>query len=84
MMVPAKLSCPQGWTLQYHGYLSAEYAGDHAADFICVDSDPEFFEGLRQVNSDGHLIYPVQAYCGVLPCPNYKNGQYISCAVCTL
>lgn len=84
MMVPAKLSCPQGWTLQYHGYLSAAYYSEQPTDYICVDSDPEFFEGLRQVNSDGHLLYPVRSYCGALPCPNYKSGQYLSCAVCTL
>lgn len=84
MMVPAKLSCPQGWILQYHGYLSSGHAGDHASDYICVDSDPEFFEGSRKVNSDGHQLYPVRSYCGALPCPYYKSAQYISCAICTL
>lgn len=84
MMVPAKLSCPQEWTLQYHGYLGAAYYADHASDYICVDSDPEYFEGLRQVNSDGRLIYPVKAYCGALPCPKYKQNQYLPCAICTL
>lgn len=84
MMVPAKLSCPQGWTLQYHGYLGAAYYSQHATQFICVHSDPEYLEGLRQVNSGGYLIYPVRVYCGALPCPKYKQDQYLSCAVCTL
>lgn len=84
MMVPAKLSCPQGWTLQYHGYLGAGSYSDHASEYICVDSNPEYFEGLRQVNSDDHLIYPVKAYCGALPCPKYKQSQYLPCAICTL
>ena len=28
MMVPAKLTCPQNWTLQYHGYQGADHFGD--------------------------------------------------------
>ena len=28
MMVTAKLTCPQNWTLQYHGYLGAGHFGD--------------------------------------------------------
>ena len=84
MMIPAKNTCPQDWTLQYHGYLSASYSSGKSTDYICVDNDPEFFEGLRQVNSDGHGLYPVKAYCGSLPCPNYKQSQYLSCAVCSL
>lgn len=83
MMIPAKQSCPQNWTLQYHGYLSAPHYNYYSSEYICIDNDPEFFEGLRQVNSAGHELYPVRAYCGSLPCPNYKSGQYIACAVCT-
>ncbi|XP_078320163.1 uncharacterized protein LOC144621234 [Crassostrea virginica] len=83
MMVPAKLTCPQNWTLQYHGYLGAGYHRDHASEFICIDSDPEYFEGLRLVNSNGPLIYPVRMDCGSLPCPKYKQYQFVSCAVCT-
>lgn len=83
MMIPAKLDCPQNWTLQYHGYLGASYYSDRGTEFICVDSEPEYFEGLRQVDNDGLLIYPVQMRCGVLPCPKYKSGQYLSCVVCT-
>lgn len=84
IMIPAKNTCPQGWTLQYHGYLGTSYYSAHATEFICVDSDPEYFEGTRQVNSGWHEILPVKAYCGSLPCPKYKQDQYLSCAVCTL
>ena len=84
MMIPAKNTCPQGWTLQYHGYLSASYDSAKSSDFICIDNDPDFFEGSRKVNSGGHDLYPVKAICGSLPCPNYKLYQYLSCAVCSL
>jgi hypothetical protein len=83
MMIPAKLSCPSGWTLQYHGYLSANYAGYQATEYICVESDPEYFEGSRD-NLNGHRLYPVTAVCGSLPCPPYTSGQKIACAICTL
>lgn len=84
IMVPAKKSCPQNQTLQYNGYLGAGYYGEQPTEYICVDRDPENFEGMRLVNSDGLLIYPVQAVCGSLPCPNYTQSQYLSCAVCTM
>ena len=83
MMIPAKLTCPQNWTLQYHGYLGAGHYADQATEFICIDNDPEYFERSRQLNSDGLLIYPVRMECGSLPCPKYKNGQYMPCAVCS-
>ena len=63
IMVPAKLTCPQNWTLQYHGYLGAGHYADQASEFICIDSDAEYFEGLRQHNNNGLLIYPVQTRC---------------------
>ena len=84
MMVPAKLTCPQNWTLQYHGYLGSSYYDHKASEFICIDSDPEYFEGLRLLNSDGLLIYPVRMSCGSLPCPRYKQDQYLPCAVCAI
>ncbi|XP_061183758.1 uncharacterized protein LOC133191974 [Saccostrea echinata] len=84
MMVPAKLSCPKEWTLQYHGYLSSNYYGGKGTEYICVDSEPEYFEGLRQVNNDGLDLYPVHARCGSLPCPPYKEGQEVACAICTI
>ena len=83
MMVPAKLTCPQNWTLQYHGYLGAGHYADQASEFICIHSDPEYIEGSRQLNGEGLLIYPVQTGCNSLPCPKYKSGRYTPCAVCT-
>ena len=83
MMVPAKLTCPQNWTLQYHGYLGAGYFRDQASEFICIDNDPEYFEGFRGLNSDRLLIYPVDSEWGSLPCPKNKEGRHLLCAVCT-
>ncbi|XP_056002554.1 uncharacterized protein LOC125662616 isoform X2 [Ostrea edulis] len=87
LMIPAKTTCPSGWTMQYHGYLVTdnEDSGWHATDFICLHGDPEYLtEGARQHDLDGHILYPVTAVCGSLPCPPYKSGQYITCVVCSL
>ncbi|XP_048750851.2 short-chain collagen C4-like [Ostrea edulis] len=83
LMIPAKLTCPQNWKLQYSGFMAAERYDYFASDFICVDLNPEYIEGTRAVNADGRLIHPVKARCGSLPCPPYKDKQYVSCVVCT-
>ena len=33
---------------------------DQASEFICIDSDPDYIEGSRQLNNNGLLIYPWQ------------------------
>ena len=39
-MVPAKYSCPTGWTREYFSYLMAEHThtGHHRSQFTCVDT----------------------------------------------
>ena len=72
MMVPAKLTCPQNWTLQYHSYLGASYYLDQASEFICIDNDPEYIEGSRQLNNNGLLIYPWQIEWKLLALPKIQ------------
>ena len=73
--------------MQYTGFLVSNNAGDgwQVFDYVCLHNDAEYLtEGARRHDDNGHILYPVQAVCGSLPCPPYKNGQYITCAVCTL
>lgn len=87
LMIPAKNMCPSGWNMQYHGFLVTDNddSGWYAFDFVCLHEDSEYLtEGARQHDQNGHILYPVTAVCGSLPCPPYRNGQYITCAVCTL
>ena len=87
IMIPAKTTCPSGWTVQYTGFLVSAYFGSssYAFDYICLHNDAEYMtEGARRHNDNGHILYPVQATCDPLPCPPYKNGQYITCVVCSL
>ena len=86
IMIPAKTTCPTGWTVQYSGVLTADANWpDHTGrEFLCVDGNPEYMtEGARMKDYNGHLFFPVRAVCGSLPCPPYSNQQLVSCAVCS-
>ena len=83
-MVPAKYTCPTGWTREYYGYLMAEYytGPHHRTQYTCVDT------ALKPVISssasyNGFLFYFVEGRCGPLPCPPYDSHKELSCAVCT-
>ncbi|XP_066285831.1 uncharacterized protein [Branchiostoma lanceolatum] len=82
LMIPARLSCPSGWTREYKGYLMTEHYSHYRSEFVCMDEDPET-RPAGQGNANGALFYPVQAACGSLPCPNYVQGRELTCVVCT-
>lgn len=87
IMIPAKSTCPTGWNMQYNGYLvsNSNDANRHPYDYVCLHNDAEYLtEGSRQHAMYSHDFFPVKAACGSLPCPPYKNAQYITCVVCTL
>jgi len=83
-MIPAKYTCPTGWTTQYFGYLMTSFYGrDHKqSQFSCVDHRLTAAIGSSH-NHNGFLFYPVEGACGSLPCPPYSNNKELSCAVCT-
>jgi len=83
-MVPAKYTCPTGWTREYYGYLMAEYNGDnrHRTQYTCFDTALKPVPG-SSANNNGLVFYFVEGRCGSLPCPPYDNAKELSCAVCT-
>jgi hypothetical protein len=82
-MVPGTSVCPDSYTLQYNGYLMAgRYAHPAATDYICVDGNPETID-RSYANTNGFLLYFVQAQCGSLSCGPYVQNREITCAVCT-
>lgn len=84
LMVPAKLTCPAGWNLEYKGYLMAtHYTHATAHDFVCVDANPEI--AGASTNSNGSLWYPTEVECGSLPCQagGYVQDRELTCAVCS-
>ena len=83
-MVPAKYTCPSGWTREYYGYLMSSYSGSdrHRTQYTCMDTALEPVIGTS-ADHDELLFYFVEGRCGILPCPPYDNTNELSCAVCT-
>ena len=84
LMIPAKLTCPTGWTEEYHGYLMSEYH-HHASPstFECIDSNAETIPGSTSADDNGGLFYHVLAQCNGLACPPYDDTKELTCVVCT-
>ena len=73
-MIPAKTVCPTSWTVEYVGYLMADYhLHKRNAVYECVDQDPESIYG-SSTNINGALFYFVKTTCTGLPCPPYVNN----------
>ena len=81
-MVPAKFTCPTGWTREYFGYLMSEQYKHHRSQFSCVDHSLTSVIGSRH-DYNGFLFSTVEGICGSLPCPPYTQDKELSCAVCT-
>ena len=81
-MVPAKYTCPTGWTREYYGYLMSENYKYPRSQFTCVDTAFKPVTG-SSADHNGLLFYFVEGRCGSLPCPPYDNTKELSCAVCT-
>ncbi|KAG1684939.1 hypothetical protein GQR58_009279 [Nymphon striatum] len=82
IMIPAMTSCPQGWSLEYKGYLMAPNYKQRRMNYACVDEAPE--PNKSGVNTAGGLWWqPVEIVCGAIPCPQYVNGHEVSCVVCS-
>ena len=83
--IPAKPSCPSGWTREYFGYMMSSYYG-HAqqVDPVCVDHSPDIVPG-SQGNQNGILLYFMRVICrpNSIPCGRYKSNLAITCAVCS-
>ena len=83
VMVPARTQCPDGWTLEYPGYIVSQTSGQqrHRSNYICWDEAPEVAVGGTQ--QDQAVIYPVEVKCGSLPCSVYTSGRELTCVVCS-
>ena len=82
-MLPAKYTCPSGWTREYFGYLMSERYNHQRSQFSCVDYSLKPVSGSATENHNGFLFYTVEGVCGSLPCPPYNRNKELSCAVCT-
>ena len=82
LMIPARYECPSNWTQEYHGYLMTETTSHHRTEYKCVDYSRQSLTGSI-ANTDGALLYHVEAACNGLPCPPYDTTRELSCVVCT-
>ena len=81
-MVPAKYTCPTGWTREYYGYLMSSHTSQRRTVFTCMDTTFKSVHGSAP-DQDSFLFYFVEGICGSLPCPPYISHRELSCAVCT-
>ena len=83
-MVPAKTRCPTDWTVEYVGYLMAEYYNyDGRTMYECDDKDPESVPGLNAVNNPRTLFHMVEPLCNGLSCAPYDDEKELTCVLCT-
>ena len=82
LMIPARLSCPNTWTLEYSGYLMSDHYTHHRTSTECVDKDAESIPGSVS-NTNGALFYHMEATCNGILCPPYVAEKELTCAVCT-
>ena len=84
LMIPARTSCPTGWTREYYGYLMSEgnWSGGQRTSFECVDKDQDSVPGSH-ADTNGALFCHVEANCNGLLCPPYNNYKELNCVVCT-
>ena len=85
LMIPAKLTCPSGWTREYYGYLMSEHLNFSGRTmYTCVDVIIESVPGSQMdtVTAGGHF-YHVEAHCNGVACPPYNNYKELTCVVCS-
>ena len=84
VMIPARISCPSSWTVEYKGYLMAEQLlQKRNAVYECVDMNPEAVDGMA-ADVNAALMYFTMSTCNYgLPCPPYVSNRPITCVVCT-
>ena len=83
LMIPAKLTCPSGWTKEYCGYLMTEWKGRSMGTFECVDINPASVPGSGADVSTG-MFHHVEANCNGMPCPPYDPQKELTCVVCSM
>ena len=55
-MVPAKYTCPSGWTREYYGYLMSEHFKHSRSQYTCTDTTFKSVIG-SSANKEGLLFY---------------------------
>ena len=81
-MMPAKFTCPSGWTKEYNGYLMTSLGYQPKVEYMCVDKAFRSDKRKRKIDK-GLLLYPVEVKCQSLPCPPFNATMDMMCVLCT-
>ncbi len=82
IMIPARMNCYGNWTREYYGFLMADQYIHRKTQFVCVDHSTEAIPGMP-TNTNGALLYHVEATCNGLSCVKYSREKELNCVVCT-
>ena len=82
LVVPASTTCPEGWTMEYDGYLMSSYTEAYRQSSVCVDEEAGSVCGAEGYGNGG-LFYHMEAGYPGLECPPYDPEKELPCAVCT-
>ena len=69
--IPGTFLCPEGWMLEYSGFLATDAAADMRAGYVCLYSSDGMSQSQRSVRGllDGAAVY--------------DKEKDLTCAVCT-
>ena len=81
-MIPARMSCPSTWNLEYSGFLMTGYGHAGRRSAVCMDKEPERVAGGLG-NTNGALFYHIEVACNGINCPPYDPERELTCVVCT-
>ena len=83
LMIPGRYECPETWTREYYGYLTAErFNHPNPSTYACVDVNTKVVPKSSN-NTDGGTMMPVESYCTSHICGPYEYGKELTCAICS-
>ena len=74
LMIPAKNTSPEGWTLEYNGLIASQHHADKGSEFVCLANTAKAASDSSAGNEDGGFLYVSEVQCGSLKCPPYTAG----------
>ena len=79
LMIPARISCPDTWTLEYSGYLMTAHDSEKGRQSAtCVDKDPKTVPGEAD-HTRGTRFQHIKATCNGIQCPPYDSQKELTC-----
>lgn len=86
LTIPARTTCPPGWTMEYNGLMMTNKdSKPHPTTYECVDRDPEAMP-IPSADTGGQFWF-VNIDCyrdgSVGMCDKYRHGSQLTCVVCS-